>query len=41
MTRIIMSGCSGRMGRVITDIVKEDSDAEIVAGIDVFDDGTL
>lgn len=41
MTRIIMSGCSGRMGRVITDIVKEDKDAEIVAGIDIFDDGTL
>ena len=41
MTKIIMSGCSGRMGRVITDIVKEDADAEIVAGIDVIDDGTL
>ena len=41
MTRIIMSGCSGRMGRVITDIVKEDADAEIVAGIDLLDDGTL
>ena len=41
MTKIIMSGCSGRMGRVISDIVKEDVDAEIVAGVDVFDDGTL
>ncbi|MBO4863541.1 MAG: 4-hydroxy-tetrahydrodipicolinate reductase [Eubacterium sp.] len=41
MTKIIMSGCSGRMGRVITDLVKEDKDAEIVAGIDVIDDGTL
>ena len=41
MTRIIMSGCSGRMGRVITDIVKADNDAEIVAGIDIVDDGTL
>ncbi len=41
MTRIIMSGCSGRMGRVITDIVKADPDAQIVAGIDVVDDGTL
>ena len=41
MTKIIMSGCSGRMGRVITDIVKEDMSAEIVAGVDVMDDGTL
>lgn len=41
MTKIIMSGCSGRMGRVITDIVKEDMSAEIVAGVDVVGDGTL
>lgn len=41
MTKIIMSGCSGRMGRVITDIVAADPEAEIVAGIDVVDDGTL
>ena len=41
MVRIIMSGCSGRMGKVITDIVKEDADAEIVAGIDIVNDETL
>ena len=41
MTKIIMSGCSGRMGRVITELVKDDSEAEIVAGIDIVDDGTL
>jgi 4-hydroxy-tetrahydrodipicolinate reductase len=29
------------MGRVITDIVKEDMSAEIVAGVDVVGDGTL
>lgn len=39
MTRIIMSGCNGMMGRTITDIVKEDSEAEIVAGIDIADNG--
>lgn len=39
MTRIIMSGCSGAMGKMITDIVKEDSQAEIVAGIDIVDNG--
>lgn len=38
MTRIIMSGCSGAMGKMIADIVKEDKDAEIAAGIDVIED---
>lgn len=37
MTKIIMHGCNGHMGQVITDIVKEDADASIVAGIDVVD----
>ena len=35
MTRIIMSGCCGAMGRMIANIVKDDVDAEIVAGIDI------
>ena len=35
MTRIIMCGCNGKMGRVISQIVKEDAEAEIVAGIDI------
>ena len=35
MTRIIMRGCNGHMGRVIADLVKEDAAAEIVAGIDL------
>ena len=35
MVRIIMHGCNGHMGQVITGIVKEDKDAEIVAGIDL------
>ena len=37
MTRIIMVGCNGKMGRYITDIVAKDSEAEIVAGVDTFD----
>ena len=37
MVRIIMHGCNGKMGQVITGIVKEDANAEIVAGIDVYD----
>ncbi len=39
MTRIIMCGCNGAMGRMITGIVKDDSEAEIVAGIDMADNG--
>ncbi len=37
MTRIIMHGCNGKMGQVITGICKEDATVEIVAGIDVID----
>ncbi|MDY3250982.1 MAG: 4-hydroxy-tetrahydrodipicolinate reductase [Candidatus Choladocola sp.] len=37
MVRIIMSGCNGYMGRVVTEIVAEDENAEIVAGIDLED----
>lgn len=34
MVRLIMHGCNGKMGQTISRIVKEDSSAEIVAGID-------
>lgn len=37
MVRIIMHGCNGKMGQVITGIIKEDENAQIVAGIDVSD----
>lgn len=39
MVKIIMNGCNGRMGQVISDIVANDADSEIVAGIDVVDSG--
>ncbi len=35
MIRIVMHGCNGRMGRVISDIVREADDLEITAGVDV------
>ncbi len=35
MVKIIMHGCNGHMGQVITQIVKEDADAVIVAGVDL------
>lgn len=37
MTKIIMSGCNGHMGQVISDLVKNDPVTEMVAGIDVVD----
>ncbi len=39
MTRIIMHGCNGKMGQIISDLVAGDSQAEIVAGVDAIDDG--
>ena len=35
MTRIIMIGCNGHMGQVISDLVAADEDAVIVAGVDI------
>lgn len=37
MVKIIMHGCNGKMGQVITGIVAADKDAGIVAGIDIVD----
>lgn len=37
MTRIIMHGCNGKMGQVISNLAKEDANTEIVAGIDIAD----
>ena len=34
--KIIMHGCNGKMGRVITSIVEQDSAVTIVAGVDPF-----
>lgn len=35
MTRIILSGCLGHMGHVITECVRRREDCEIVAGVDI------
>ena len=35
MTRVILNGCSGRMGTVITELIAKIEGIEIVAGIDV------
>ena len=36
MTKILLHGCNGRMGRMITELVRNDADAEIVAGVDSY-----
>ena len=36
MVRIMMSGCNGNMGQMITGLVKDDEQVEIVAGIDTY-----
>lgn len=41
MVKIIMHGCCGHMGQVISQLAAEDNEAEIVAGIDVFDNGKM
>ena len=38
MTKIIMHGCNGKMGQVITGIAADDPEIEIVAGIDITGD---
>ena len=35
MLKILLSGCNGAMGKVITNCVAERDDCEIVAGLDV------
>lgn len=37
MTKVIMHGCNGRMGQVITNFIASDDEIEIVAGIDASD----
>lgn len=36
MIRAIMHGCNGKMGQVITNLIKEDDQIEIVAGVDAW-----
>lgn len=35
MTRVIMHGCNGRMGQVISGLIAADESVELVAGVDV------
>ena len=40
MIKILLSGCNGKMGRVIAEIVSQREDCQIVAGIDLNTDKT-
>ena len=39
MVKIMMHGCCGHMGQVISELVEKDPEAEIVAGVDIADKG--
>ena len=39
MIKIMMHGCCGHMGQVISELVEKDPDAQIVAGVDIADRG--
>ena len=38
MIKVIIHGCSGRMGHIITDICEKDEKTQVVAGVDAFGD---
>lgn len=39
MVNVIMHGCSGRMGQIISGLVASDENVNIVAGVDILDNG--
>ena len=39
MINVVMHGCNGKMGQVISEIVKKDENLNMLAGVDKFDDG--
>ena len=40
MTKIIITGASGKMGKVIQNVISLRDDCEVVAGVDIVNDGT-
>ena len=41
MIKIMMHGCCGHMGQVISELVEKDPEAEIVAGVDIAEKAIL
>ncbi len=40
MIRVIMNGCNGKMGRIISNLVATDEQITMVAGVDIYDEGS-
>ncbi|MCD8118945.1 MAG: 4-hydroxy-tetrahydrodipicolinate reductase [Lachnospiraceae bacterium] len=38
MIKVIINGCNGRMGKMISDLLAEDADAAVAAGVDAYGD---
>ena len=36
MVKVILHGCNGKMGQMVTELCSQDEDIKIVAGIDAF-----
>lgn len=36
MVKVLIHGCNGRMGQMVTGLIREDEQAEVVAGVDTF-----
>lgn len=41
MTKVILSGCCGKMGAAVTNAIKDRNDMQIVAGVDIFESDSL
>lgn len=41
MTKVILSGCCGKMGAAVTKAVSDRDDVQIVAGVDIFESDSL
>ncbi|MBR2875665.1 MAG: 4-hydroxy-tetrahydrodipicolinate reductase [Clostridia bacterium] len=41
MTKVLLSGCCGKMGRTVTEIIKSRDNCQIVAGVDIVEDTNL
>ena len=39
MVKVLLHGCNGRMGKVISGLIAEDEKMKVVAGVDAFDNG--
>lgn len=39
MTNVIIHGCNGKMGHTILDLLRDDEEITVVAGVDTFDEG--